>query len=194
MGVVEQMPAAITRRCRRCRLSPGPPPAPIMRSETSPALLLDLARTDFAISRVVAQEALGVLAALADALAVIGGLRARLLDHPRPGRRDRAARRSFEMPSPYMMSNSTARNGGAILFFTTLTRVWLPVTVSRVLDRADAADVEPDRGVELQRVAAGRRLRVAEHHADLTLQGTTRSLATYIYGLEGLRVLECNLI
>src|SRR4051812_24265448 len=30
---------------------------------------------------------------------------------------------SFEMPSPYMMSKSTTRNGGAILFFTTFTRV-----------------------------------------------------------------------
>jgi hypothetical protein len=37
------------------------------------------------------------------------------------------------MPSPYMMSNSTCRNGGAILFFTTFTRVWLPVVVSRSL-------------------------------------------------------------
>ena len=36
-----------------------------------------------------------------------------------------------------------------------------------VLDRADAADVEAHRGVELQRVAAGGGLRVAEHHADL---------------------------
>jgi recombination protein RecA len=37
----------------------------------------------------------------------------------------------FEMPSPYMMSNSTCLNGGAILFLTTLTRVWLPTTSSR---------------------------------------------------------------
>ena len=35
------------------------------------------------------------------------------------------------------------------------------------LDRADAADVEADRGVELERVAARRGLRVAEHDADL---------------------------
>src|SRR6266851_1967022 len=34
------------------------------------------------------------------------------------------------------------------------------------LDRANAADVEPDRGVELERVAAGGRLRIAEHHSD----------------------------
>ncbi len=36
-----------------------------------------------------------------------------------------------------------------------------------LLDRADAADVEADRGVEFQRVAAAGGLRVAEHHADL---------------------------
>src|SRR5256885_2247357 len=36
-----------------------------------------------------------------------------------------------------------------------------------VLDGADAADVEPLRGVELERVAAGGRLRVPEHDADL---------------------------
>src|SRR5205814_7245328 len=32
------------------------------------------------------------------------------------------------------------------------------------LDRADAADVEPHRSVELERVAAGRGLGIAEHH------------------------------
>ncbi len=41
------------------------------------------------------------------------------------------------------------------------------MTSSFFLDRADAADVEPHRGVELERVAAGGGLGVAEHHADL---------------------------
>src|ERR1700722_3795983 len=39
----------------------------------------------------------------------------------------------LETPSPYMMSNSTCLNGGASLFFTTLTRVVLPTTSSRSL-------------------------------------------------------------
>jgi hypothetical protein len=39
--------------------------------------------------------------------------------------------------------------------------------VVAVLDLAGAADVEADRGVEFQRVAAGRRLRIAVHDADL---------------------------
>src|SRR2546428_501272 len=40
---------------------------------------------------------------------------------------------SFEMPEPYMMSNSTSLNGGATLFLTTLTRVRLPTTTSPFL-------------------------------------------------------------
>ena len=32
------------------------------------------------------------------------------------------------MPLPYMMSNSACLNGGDTLFFTTLTRVRLPIT------------------------------------------------------------------
>src|SRR3546814_20077636 len=36
-----------------------------------------------------------------------------------------------------------------------------------VLDLAGAADVEADRGIEFQRVAARRRLGIAVHHADL---------------------------
>src|SRR5260370_30326803 len=36
-----------------------------------------------------------------------------------------------------------------------------------LLDRTDAPDVEADRGIEFQGVAAGRGLRIAEHHADL---------------------------
>src|SRR5581483_11696398 len=39
--------------------------------------------------------------------------------------------------------------------------------VLALLDRLDPADIHADGGVELQRAAARRRLRVAEHHADL---------------------------
>ena len=39
-----------------------------------------------------------------------------------------------------------------------------------VLDAGDAADVHADRRVELQRAAAGRRFRIAEHDADLLAQ------------------------
>ena len=50
-----------------------------------------------------------------------------------------------------MMSNSAVRNGGATLFLTTFTRVRLPIDVGALLDRVDSADVQPHRGVELQR-------------------------------------------
>ena len=33
----------------------------------------------------------------------------------------------LEIPSPYMMSNSASRKGGATLFFTTFARVRLPM-------------------------------------------------------------------
>src|SRR3546814_8157819 len=39
----------------------------------------------------------------------------------------------FEMPCPYMMSNSTCLNGGATLFLTTFTRVVLPTISSPFL-------------------------------------------------------------
>ena len=68
------------------------------------------------------------------------------------------------------MSNSAIRNGEATLFFTTLTRVRLPYASVPFFERLDPADVDPDRGVELQGAAAGRGLRVAEHDADLLAQ------------------------
>ena len=60
------------------------------------------------------------------------------------------------------------------MFFTTFTRVRLPIAIGSFLSPppaslicADAPDVEADRGVELEGVAAGRRLGRAEHDADL---------------------------
>jgi len=74
---------------------------------------------------VVADELLGVLPALADALTFVAVPGAALFDEivldadvDQVGLRRNA--------SPYMMSNSASRNGGASLFFTTLTFVRLP--------------------------------------------------------------------
>ncbi len=53
------------------------------------------------------------------------------------------------------------------MFFTTRARVRLPTETSPSLMRAGAADVDADRGVELQGPPAGRGFGVAEHHADL---------------------------
>ena len=69
-----------------------------------------------------------------------------------------------------MMSNSAWRNGGATLFLTTLTRARDADRFLAGFDRLDPADVQPHRGVELQRLAAGGGLGRAEHHADLHAQ------------------------
>jgi hypothetical protein len=55
------------------------------------------------------------------------------------------------------------------LFFTTLDAGRFP-RPRTVLDGLDAADVEADRAVELERPTAGRGLGRAEHHADLLAQ------------------------
>src|SRR5437867_1086989 len=50
------------------------------------------------------------------------------------------------------------------------------------LDRTDPADIEPERSIELERLAAGGGLRIAEHDADLLPQlidehhGTIRAI------------------
>ena len=68
------------------------------------------------------------------------------------------------------MSNSACLNGGATLFLTTLTRHAVADGLGALLERLDAADVEPHRRVELERTAAGGGLGRAEHHADLLAQ------------------------
>ena len=65
------------------------------------------------------------------------------------------------------MSNSAMRKGGATLFLTTFARTRWPIDLLAFLDLPDAANVDPAGAVELQRPAAGRRFRGAEHHADL---------------------------
>ena len=74
---------------------------------------------------------------------------------------------SREMPSPYRMSNSGLAKRRRDLVLDDLDARLVADDFLAALDRADAADVEPHRGIELERVAAGRRLRVAEHDADL---------------------------
>ena len=74
---------------------------------------------------------------------------------------------SREMPSPYRISNSALAERRRDLVLDDLHARLVADHFFALLDRADAADVEPHGRVELQRVAAGRRLGVAEHHADL---------------------------
>ena len=71
---------------------------------------------------------------------------------------------------PYMISNSASLKGGATLFFTTLTRVRLPIISVPLLSVFNPADLHPHRGIEFQRTAAGSHLRIAIHHAHLFTQ------------------------
>src|SRR4051812_15254314 len=97
----------------------------------------------------LAQVSLGVLAALADALAVIGEPRARLLDHAGlvaeidqlAGLADAFAVHDVEL-------DDLERRRDLVLDH--LDPGLVADHVVAVLDRADAADVEPDRGVELE--------------------------------------------
>src|SRR5260221_2812072 len=116
--------------------------------------------------RVFLEEVLGVLAALADALAVIGEPRARFLDHPGL---------DAEIDELAALGDALAVHdveiddleGRRHLVLDHLDPRLVAGDLLALLDRADAANVEPHRGVEFQRVAARGGFRAAEHDADL---------------------------
>ncbi len=74
---------------------------------------------------------------------------------------------SREMPTPYSMSNSAWRNGDGDLVLDDFDPDPVADRLGPFLQGLDAADVEPLRGVELQRPAARLGLRRAELDADL---------------------------
>src|SRR5262249_31105619 len=115
---------------------------------------------------VVAQELLGVLAALADALAAVREPRPRLLHHTGGGAevdeladlRDPFAIHDVELHHPERQSELVLHHlhpGLAADHRVTL------------LNDADTANIEPNRGIELQRITARGGLGIAEHDADL---------------------------
>ena len=116
--------------------------------------------------RIVAQEQLGILAALAEPLGIVGEPGARLLDDAGldaeidqfAGLRHALAIHDVELD---------LLEGRRQLVLDHLDAGLVADHLVAVLDRADAADVEAHRGIEFQRVAAGRGFRRAEHHADL---------------------------
>ncbi len=69
-----------------------------------------------------------------------------------------------------MMSNSACLNGRRDLVLDDLDAHAVADRLDAFLERLDPADVEPNRGVELQRAPAGSDLRRAEHHPDLLAQ------------------------
>src|SRR4051812_9664812 len=119
--------------------------------------------------RVVLEELLDVFAALTEALAVIGEPRAALFDDALvdreveqvPGLRNAFAVHDVEL--------GLAEGRRDLVLDHLHARAAADHDVA-VLDRGDAADVHPNRRVELQRAAAGCRFGVAEHDADLLAQ------------------------
>src|SRR5664280_1126045 len=112
------------------------------------------------------QKLLGVLAALADAFALIAEPRTRLLHQASSDRQVEQvafARDTFAIH--HVELGFAERRGGLVLHdFYPGARAHDLVTI---LDRADAPDVDTNRRVELQRAPAGCGFRVAEHHANL---------------------------
>src|SRR5690242_2993228 len=117
----------------------------------------------------LAQESRGVLAALAEPLVAEAEVRARLRD-------DLALDRRVE-------HSAFPGDAGAVddvelrllerrrdLVLHDLDAHPVPERLDAVLERLDAADVEPHGRVELQRATARRRLGVPEHDADLLAQ------------------------
>src|SRR5262249_45411862 len=112
------------------------------------------------------EEHLGVLASLADALAVVGEPSARLLHHAGfDAEIDQFA--GLRHPPPVDDVELDLLDRRRELFFAPFyARLVAPPLVA-LLARADAADVETHRGVEFQRVPAGGGLGRAVHDADL---------------------------
>src|SRR3984893_2440134 len=116
--------------------------------------------------RLVLQERLGVLSPLANALAVVGKPGAGLFDdaglnakvNQLAAFRDALAEHDIEIDDLERRCHLVLDDLYARLVADHLVTL---------LDRTDAPDVEADRGIEFQGVAAGRGLRIAEHHTDL---------------------------
>src|SRR6201993_4977970 len=109
---------------------------------------------------------LGVFASLSNALAVIGKPGARLLDDASLNAQiDQFAALRYPLAVHNIEIDDFERRRH--LVFNDFDARLVADDLVPLLDRADAPDVETDRGVEFERVAACRGLRTAEHHADL---------------------------
>src|SRR5262249_41927181 len=125
-------------------------------------LVLDLERK----LGVLAQELARVVLALADLLAVVGVPSPALLEHlGLDAHVDDLALAADALAVQDVELGGLERRRA--LFLAVLDLGLVADALFALLDRADAADIEPHRGVELQRVAAGRGFGRAEHHADL---------------------------
>src|SRR5690606_1337497 len=135
------------------------------------ALLRQQLRADLRLDigghlRVLDQELARVLLALADPVAVVAVPGARFLDDVLAHAEidDLALARNAVAIQDLELARAERRRD---LVLHDLHAGLVAEHLVALLDRADAANVEPHGRIELQRVAARRRLRAAEHHADL---------------------------
>ncbi|EDP65259.1 hypothetical protein BAL199_01894 [alpha proteobacterium BAL199] len=130
-----------------------------------PGILTDLALNDLRHVRVLPQEGLRILPALADPVAAVREPGTGLLDDPGIDPEvEQFAHLRYALAVHDVELDHPERR--CQLVFDHLHTGLVANHLIAVLDRADATDVQADRSVELQRVAAGGGLRVAEHHAD----------------------------
>src|SRR5262249_13014709 len=118
---------------------------------------------------VFAQEAARIFLALAELVAVVGVPGARLADEALlDADVDEGALARDALAIHDVELGLLERRGYLVLHH--LDPGAVADHVGAVLEALDAAHVEADRRVELQRPATGRGLRAAEHHADLLAQ------------------------
>src|SRR6476660_7592136 len=128
-----------------------------------PELLLDPLLELFGDVRVLLEERADVLLALAQLLAVVGVPGAGLAnDALLDAHVDERAFAGDALAVDDVELGLLERRGDPVLDH--LDPGPVADDIRAVLERLDAPDVQPDRGVELQRFAARGRLRTAEHH------------------------------
>src|SRR4029077_4461625 len=137
-----------------------------VEGQTDAALLLDPLLDLVGQVRVVPQEVASVLLTLTELVALVGVPGARLAyDALLHAEVDQAALAADPGAVEDVELGHLERRGHLVLH--DLDAGPGADRVGTVLERLDPAYVQPDRGVELERLAAAGRLRAAEHHADL---------------------------
>src|SRR4029453_14149176 len=117
----------------------------------------------------LAQEELGVLPALAELLAVVRVPGPRLLHEAQVDADVEQRALAADALAVHDVELALLEGRGALFLHALDTGAVAP-HLDAVLDGLDAADVEPDRRVELERPPAGGGLGRPEHHADLLAQ------------------------
>ena len=116
--------------------------------------------------RIIAEEEFGVFPTLADTLVAIGVPGTGLLDDVGLGGQVHQERGVADAFVEHDVELGLAERRGDLVLDDLHPDVVADDCLS-LLDRSDAADVQPQRGVELERLATRSGFRIAEHDADL---------------------------